>query len=208
MHDPMVMVFDVHLPVPERQRWREHAAAKRWSISRTRRTNKENLGEPVYPWFRAKGYATIIAGRVYGWSNVMDVWHVEPDDRDSGTVCKGLRGSDLTAHNVAWAWKHRSHLKITVILYRDVKRWLYDRCAECGYRFLWKQSRFGYQGSDKVWHDKCMSLGHTRGQLEDAAKALTFTANDTERFRVERWLSWREEQAEKALLSDAQVDGP
>ena len=198
MHDPMVVVFDLPAPWPQREKWAERTAARRWGFDVRRRTNPEHLGQRVYPWWRAKGYTLMVAGRAFGMPTFATVWHVEPKGHDSGTVCKGMGGSDLTWHNVVWAWRHRAHLKINVEPYRRVRRWLFDRCDECGHRFFWKQGRHGYQSSDKVWHDKCMSLRHTRSQLDDAAKALQFTADSTTRWRVERWLSWRDEQAAKA----------
>lgn len=192
MHDPMVVVFDTHLPIPVRK-WKAKGETV-WAFERRRRTNPENLGQPVYPWFRPAGYDVRAFGWRIGLADLATIWHNEPQDRDSGTVCKGMRGSNLTLHNVRWAWRHRDHITISVRPYNRVRSWLYVRCAECGHRFLWKQARIGYMGGDSVYHDKCMSLRHTRGQLDDAAKALTFTANDTERWRVERWLAWREEQ--------------
>lgn len=157
MHDPMVLIFAIKRPWPQRS-----------TIGRKR--------------------------RLY-WPPMLDVWHVEPQGRDSGTVCKGMGGSDLSWHNVRWAWTHRRHLSLRFWPYLSVKRWLVDRCAECGRRFFWKDDRHGYMSSDAVYHDRCMTLRHVRSQLDDAAKALTFTATDTERWRVERWLNWREEQA-------------
>lgn len=195
MHDPDVVVFDIHLPIPVR-RWKAMGAESN-GFRRRRRTNPENLGEPVYPWYRPEGWELVIARRRIGMFKLAVIWHGEPEGRDSGTVCKGMLGTDLNWHNVKWAWKHRHHLSVQVLPYQRIRQWLFTRCAECGHRFFWKQARFGYMGGDKTYHEKCMSLRHTQGQLEDAAKAITFTATDTERWRVERWLAWREEQAQK-----------
>jgi len=139
------------------------------------------------------GYALFAAGRSLRWLHFATVWHVEPKGHDSGTVCKGMGGSDFTWQNLRWAWKHRTHLQINVEPYLRIKRWLTCRCAECGYRFFWKQARCGYMSGDEVYHERCMSLRHARGQLNDAASALDFTADQTARWRVERWLAQREE---------------
>lgn len=202
MHDPSVVVFDLHLPIPVR-RWRS-PAEPRWTLHRRRRTNQENLGEPVYPWFRPQGYDCILAGRRIGLYQLVTIWHQEPQGRDSGTVCKGMRGSDLNWHNVKWAVRHRRHLHPQWHTYQRLRSWLFTRCEDCGHRFFWKQARIG-TGWDApgCLHEACSNVRHMRHQLDDAAKALTFTASDTERWRVERWLDHREERAAKAATESA-----
>lgn len=192
MHDPMVVVFDIDLPIPKRTRWRDARDGQpRW-VERRRRTNPENLGEPVFPWWRPAGYTVRFAGRGLSLRKLATIWHHEPGGRDSGEVCKGLRGSDFSAHNIGWAWQHREHLDVQWHFYQRVHNWLTTRCAHCGHRFFWKQGRYGYMGGDDTYHRSCMDLRAARGKLEDAAKVLTFTATDTERWRVERWLDHRE----------------
>lgn len=198
MHDPMVVVFDLTLPLPKRTRWKDAREGQHRWVERRRRTNAENLSQPVYPWYRPSGYTVRFAGRGLSLRKAATIWHVEPEGRDSGTVCKGRRGSDFNLHNVRWAWEHRRHLDVQVHLYQRLHNWLFTRCAACGHRFFWKQSRHGYMGGDDTYHRQCMDLRQTRGQLDDAAKALTFTATETERWRVERWLAWREERAQKS----------
>lgn len=195
MHDPDVVVFDLHLPIPV-PKWR-FEGEPRWELRRRRRTNAENLGEPVYPWFRPAGYTVAVAGRRIGLYRLATIWHSEPQGRDSGTVCKGMRGSNLSAHNVRWALRHRSHLHAQWHTYQRIRSWLFTRCEDCGHRFFWKQARIG-TGWDApgVLHPPCSNVRHLRYQLDDAAKALTFTANHTERWRVERWLAHREGRAE------------
>jgi hypothetical protein len=131
---------------------------------------------------------------------LLTVWHVEPDGRDSGTVCKGMsnsRGIDI--HKVAWLWRHRKHLEYHWKPVRKVRHWLFDRCEECGFRFLWKQSRHSYMGSPegRVWHDKCMTLNHVRGELDDLTKYVTFGADSIEALALlgqdDRNALWRAE---------------
>lgn len=187
MHDPSVVVFDVHVPIPVRSRFDDSRPdERRWSLGRFRRTNPENLGEPVYPWWNLDGWRPKIAGRGFRWLTLATVWHEEPNGADSGTVCKGMGGTELTWHNVKWAWKHRKHLSIQIRPYLRVRSWLFDRCDECGHRFFWKQARFGAGwDSPKVLHEKCSTLRMKRGEAEDLKKYIQFDASDNERFRVE-----------------------
>jgi hypothetical protein len=117
----------------------------------------------------------------------LDVWHDEPNGADSGTVCKGMGGSDLTLHNVFWAIEHRRHLHFRFWPYLRVKCWLIDRCEECGRRFFWKDARHGYMNGDAVYHDKCMALTHVRGNLAEADDYIIdpYSMNSTARWRVE-----------------------
>jgi len=129
----------------------------------------------------------------------LDVWHDEPEGRDSGTVCKGMGSSDLTLHNVRWAWQHRRHLHYRFWPYLHVKRWIVDRCDECGRRFLWRDARFGEWGGNRVWHDQCSSLNHVRRQLDDLTRYVQATADETTRFRVEYRLKHLDAQIEREL---------
>jgi hypothetical protein len=125
--------------------------------------------------------------RPRGWPTwlTLDVWHDEPGGQDSGVVCKGLRSSDLSWRNVRWAWQHRAHLSYRFWPYLTVKRWLTDRCGECGRRFFWKDARFGYMNGKDSYHDQCMSLRHARGQLDDLTRYVLAEADETTRWRVE-----------------------
>jgi len=66
-----------------------------------------------------------------------------------------------------WTIRHARHLHYRLWPYLKVRRWIRDRCAECGRRFLWKDARHAYQGGTVVYHQQCMSLRHVRGQLDD-----------------------------------------
>lgn len=106
----------------------------------------------------------------------LDVWHVEPDGHDSGEVCGHWKNTRRA--EIAFALRHWRHLQLRWWPYRKVRRWLRDRCAECGRRFFWKgDARHGYMGSDEVYHDTCMSLRHVRGQLGDLTGHVLGTAD-------------------------------
>lgn len=199
MHDPMVVGWDIPAPIPKREKYRDPRPGQpRWTLGRRRRTNPENLGEPVYAWYRPHGWEPKIAGRTFGLMRFATIWHVEPGGHDSGEICKHWVDGK---HTNAWRW-HIHHWHIQVIPHQRVERWLRARCGECGRRFFWKDSRHGYMGGGAVYHDKCMTLRHVRGQLDDATKVLTFTANDTEKWRVEYRLKNLEKAAAKVQPSD------
>lgn len=124
----------------------------------------------------------------------LDVWHDEPKGRDSGTVCKGMDSTDLSWHNVRWAWLHREHLHYRWWPYLKVKRWVVDHCAECGRRFLWRDSRNGYQGGDGTYHSQCMTLRHVRGERDDLTAYVRCTADETTRWRVDYRLKHLDDQ--------------
>ena len=146
MHDPMVVVCDIVLPIPVRK-WLA-TRGPRWCVKRMRRSNPENLGEPVYPWWRPAGWETVIAGTRIGLYQLGTIWHNEPRGADSGDICKnfdrlpdGRIGRSLNA----WRW-HVHHWSIQIHPLQTVRRWLFDRCAECGHRFP-----FGYSPVTFSW---------------------------------------------------------
>jgi hypothetical protein len=122
----------------------------------------------------------------------LDIWHDEPGGHDSFEVCgyppHGLR-------RVAWGLRHIQHLHYRFWPYLRIKRWLRDRCGECGRRFLYRDARHGYQSSDTVYHEACMSLRHVRGQLDDLTGYVLGTADDNARWRAEYRLEGIEKKA-------------
>lgn len=131
------------------------------------------------------------------WS--VTVWHHEPDGKDSGQVCKGMYSSDLSVHNLLWAWRHRDHVRLQWSwLGTRVRRWIIDRCGECGRRFLWKDARFGYMSGTEHYHGVCMDLRHVRGELDDLTGYVRNEADNNARWRVE----YRLEKIAKAETPD------
>lgn len=135
MHDPLVVAHEIPSPIPHRKRWKDQAGyARRWGFARPRRTNVENLGEPVYPWWRACGWTLYLAGRAFGFGTLATIWHVEPGGRDSGEVCKHWADGKPKR---AWKW-HVHHWRIRVPWWHHrLHRFLFERCGKCGHRFPW-----------------------------------------------------------------------
>jgi len=64
MHDPLVVAHEIPSPIPHRKPWKDRdRQARRWGFARSRRTNTENLGQPVYRWWRPKGWTLYLGGR-------------------------------------------------------------------------------------------------------------------------------------------------
>lgn len=125
----------------------------------------------------------------------LDIWHREPGGHDASSVCgyapnRGVR-------RLVWAARHVRHWRLTWRRYRNVKRWLVDRCDGCGKRFRWKEARYGYQSSDRVWHDPCMSLRHVRSQLDDLTGYVLATADSNARWRASQRLDHIERAAKE-----------
>jgi hypothetical protein len=195
VHDPMVVAFEIPNPWPKRQRWREKVDAKRygrWGLYRQRRTNAANLGEPVYRWWRPKGWTLRLAGRNYGMRHLVTVWHVEPGGRDSGTVCRHhIRGDTWRAMprwrarldpfikplddgrwaaDRSWKW-HVWHWHLQIHPLQDLRARLFDRCALCGRRgrpnisHQWDGPGIGWRkwrSRPGLYHRECSALGHLR----------------------------------------------
>lgn len=195
MHDPSFKVFEVHVPLPV-VRWKVRATSNGLRRRRWTGGGPEHLGKPMHNPLRPGGWELVIARRLIGWWNVLEVWHDEPGGRDSGSVCKGHHGSKLDLHNVRWAWRHRRHLHIYSPPIRRVVSWRKLRCAGCGHRFRWKRdSRHSLGWSAReVYHGPCASLVMVRGQLEDAYAVLAFDADDNAKWRVGRALDARSEK--------------
>ncbi len=114
----------------------------------------------------------------------VDVWHDEPGGHDSGDVCG--RFPMATGPRLLWAARHVRHLRVKWWPAHRVYHWLVDRCDGCGHRFWWRgDARHSYQGTDKVWHDPCMSLRSVRGQLDDLTGYVRGTGDWNARWRAE-----------------------
>ena len=113
----------------------------------------------------------------------LDVWHDEPGGHDAMTICGHPPQRSIA--RFVWAVRHARHLHYRWWRYLNVRRWIVDRCDGCGQRFRWHEARFSYQGTDKVWHDVCMTLRHVRAELDDITAYVRAEADSNARWRVE-----------------------
>ncbi len=104
MHDPSVLVLSIRRPIPRRSPLHDVRDSAR----------------PRWEWWSP--FATV-AGRGLYFPSLVDVWHDEPDGRDSGEVCGYPYGRELLAH--------LRHLRITVPPVRGIRRRLLTRCEWC-----------------------------------------------------------------------------
>lgn len=199
MHDPMTVAHEIPSPLPHRERWHERTG-KRWGFDVARMTGP-GAGRRVYRWWRPKGYTLRLGGRAYGLGRLATIWHVEPKGHDSGDVCRHyIRSTDpqpsalrvrlspfLKARpgdpssagatkpwisNTAWRW-HVHHWRIQVHVLGRLRRFLLERCQECGRRYPWGYSpvSHGWDSPRTRWRDgvvrrnyhrECSSLGSYR----------------------------------------------
>lgn len=158
MHDPDVVLFDLDLPIPRLRRY--WVSGKTWEFSARRRTNPENLGERVFPWWRPMGYKVRAFGREMRWTPLATVWHHEPGGRDYSDVCgRNPTGSILSVANVRRAWEHRDHVTVSwTFPGTGVVSWLRTRCSVCGDRFEYREPKYGGWVGDEVWHGRCANV--------------------------------------------------
>ncbi len=138
MHDPMAVAFSV------RRSW-----------PKIRKLNREYRTTFRGVFWRFAGY------ELY-WPSLITVWHVEPDGRDAGMVCK------------PGTWrKHPRHWKVQVHPWQNFRRWAFTRCAWCaGKSRHGDQVNTGYgwepnpkpahwwQSERGLYHSDCLSIDH------------------------------------------------
>ena len=203
MHDPSVLVFTLHLPIPgSRWKWANDRprGLRRW---RYEAPGEPLDGQPIHPWWRPAGWRLNLRGSEIKLMDLVDVWHEEPGGADSGEVCKGMGSTELTWHNVKWAIRHRRHLRLRwQTPLRTLHRWYFQRCDDCKQRFGYHEARYGTGwDSDETVHRPCLDLRHQRYWIEDLEKTLSGEPRTwTERWRVEyrlkRDLEWDVDNSE------------
>lgn len=212
MHDPMVVAFEVKLPIPSRAKWAERRFdGRRWGWSRRRWTDTKEL----MPWWRARSWRFALAGRVYQSRTVVTVWHVEPDGHDSGQVCKHYErrqddaGKWHTKWKHGWRW-HIHHWHIQVHVLQSLRTRLFDRCELCGrkgspnFSHSWDGDRLGwwkFRSRRGLYHYHCsgyVSMEH-RSKTDEAIIRHLVAALRLERDETEEQVL--------AFLCDAETRG-
>lgn len=133
----MVVAFEIHNPIPRRNPWRDaRPGQKRWTLGRRMFTNKEHIGQAVYPWWRPQAWEPRVAGRAFAMRSLLTIWHVEPGGHDSGEICKHHRrwqdSEGWHTHQLR-AWRfHVHHWRIQVPVIQELRRRLFQRCGWCG----------------------------------------------------------------------------
>lgn len=135
----------------------------------------------------------------------LDIWHSEPGGHDSATICGHMPRS--TRARVWWTMRHSNHLRYRWWPAVNIRRWIVDRCDHCGRRFRWREERHSYQGTDRVWHDVCMSLRHVQGHLDDLTRYVQGTADWNTRWRAEYRLKGLETPSEAESGQRGQDEG-
>lgn len=137
MHDPMVVAAEIRRPWPKVSRARHH----RWRMTRL---------------FWDLGFVELY------WPALVTIWHVEPDDQDSGTVCKP--GTWL---------KHPHHWRFQFHPWQHFRRWAFTRCAWCGGKSRkgdYVNTGYGWSGDREpahwweseigLFHHDCIGIEH------------------------------------------------
>jgi hypothetical protein len=201
MHSPEVVVFELHIPIPT-VKWKRLPTQRQWAFGRHRYECPEEesplCGTPIHPWWRPVSWRLTLAGREIGWRAVATVWHYEPDGADSGDTCKGMGGTQFTAHNVRWAWKHRAHLQIQWLHYQRVHRWLFLRCDRCGLPFRGHyRTRIGSFDGNINMHEHCASSTHLNNQIDTFARYIIYGEDEwLARHWAKSLVNFRETQEE------------
>jgi hypothetical protein len=157
MHDPLVVAFDIRRPWPKRSSSGRKSSKKRWRIG----------------W---RAFWTV-AGREWYWPSLVTIWHREPKGHDSGEVCRHyVRWQDENGewHSKVvrrWRW-HVHHWKIQIRPLQTLRRFIFERCEECGYRFpygyapishQWDSPKRRFWAKDRgTYHFQCSSLDQYR----------------------------------------------
>jgi hypothetical protein len=118
MHDPLVVAFDIRLPVP----------------LKTSPTFKKIPGGKH--WYFSKRWYFQFGQRAWRCPILVTVWHREPGGHDSGEVCKHYRRYETidgwkTKTLKSWRF-HVHHWHIQVPALQALRRRLLTRCAWCG----------------------------------------------------------------------------
>lgn len=122
MHDPLVVAF--HIPNPLRIRRRAEYDYDP--------TVRNVLKQHRWHWFGT--HAFVVAGKAFGFGELITVWHREPGGHDAGEVCKHWKGKP-GSRKISHVWRfHVHHWSLQFHPWQRFRRWALTRCAWCGGR--------------------------------------------------------------------------
>lgn len=141
MHDPNVVAFNIRRPWPKREKMYDAKPGRpRWKIRYRHdecHADCTHGDRTLFPWWRPSSYRVFwtLAGRGFYWPSLITVWHVEPNNRDSGEVCKHFRQTPTnptrpTRPSSAWKW-HVHHWRVQIHPLQALRRWALTRCEWC-----------------------------------------------------------------------------
>lgn len=192
MHSPEALAFSIRSPFPSMRRKIKDGNPKWKSPIRHVRGLK----------FRFSPFMTL-AGYEYYFDSWVDVWHIEPNGADSGTICKTKWYKDKQGNQrgrQTWKW-HFWHYKVSWSLLYKWRRWLFTRCAECGGPSrkgnMVNHSDAGWYGAPRVplwcgeiklYHSECLSkVSKQRHELiHTHEKATCWTCSGKSSFAAKR----------------------
>ena len=161
MHDPMVVAFDIPRLWPQISRTTPRSE-RRIEVRYSRR-KWWDIRPATFRKFWRFGSVELY------WPAAVTIWHVEPNGHDALTVCK---------HTSRWKW-HAHHWHVQVALEQRLRRFLFERCIECGQRYPWGYAPVSHQWDAPkshwfrierhAYHHQCSNLdGLRRSQEHDA----------------------------------------
>ena len=184
----MVVAFEIRRPFPQktslgrrpegRFEWKRHGA-----------------------WWKPGSWSPFMwaFGRAWYWPALITVWHVEPDGRDAGEVCRQWEHGQKRR---AWRW-HVWHWRLQVGPLQKARRWVFERCELCGRRYPYSYSPISHQWDRRrdghwwnitagAYHHECselVSLRRGRDQDVDLLKQLVSLARVLEDKTENEWVN-------------------
>jgi len=187
MHDPLVVAFDIKLPIPRLTSWgRVPPGHKRFTIQRRRYTPVEEnmqhfMGVPIYPAWRPCAWYVWVGQKQLKMRTFCTVWHREPGGHDSGEICSHWKVDKATGKKIkdengfiidnSWKW-HVRHWHLQFPWLQSIRTHFFQKCAWCGgpsRKGNWVNNTYQWNSDDKLpfwksrphlYHGDCMTPEH------------------------------------------------
>jgi hypothetical protein len=159
MHSPEVLAFSIVNPWPTVHKQPIGRNNPKWALPIRRRDDGS---------FYITRFAYVNGMELY-FSSLIDIWHMEPGGKDSGTVCKH-RITDKDGKFVKWshAWKwHVWHWKATPVFWYDFVRRYITKCSWCGKKSSKELGPVNHSNGRTVFHRDCSTEQHKAHHAHD-----------------------------------------